>query len=73
MSPSTKNKISDLPKFGNKFMRRPDLTPSKRLHIAITALYACKKPNGDDLFLIARKNVWWHYVRNHFWSYRSAL
>ena len=42
MSPSTKYRISDSVKFGNKFMRRPDLTPSKRLHIAITALYAMR-------------------------------
>jgi phage shock protein PspC (stress-responsive transcriptional regulator) len=36
----TSNNITDSQKIGIKFMRRPDLTSSKRLYIATTALLA---------------------------------
>lgn len=64
MSPSTKYRISDSVKFGNKFIRRLDLTPSKRLHIAITALYAMKTgqwgviSNIAGQFIISRTFVY---------------
>jgi hypothetical protein len=57
VSPSIKVKISELPKFGNKFMRRPDLTPSDRLHIAITALYAMRVGKWGAITNIAKQFI----------------
>ena len=37
---SVTNTITDFQKMGIKFIRRPDLNSSKRLHIATTALFA---------------------------------
>jgi len=40
MSLPTPNRLAELSKFGNKFLRRSDLTPTKRLNIATIALSA---------------------------------
>ena len=53
----TPNKITDLQKIGIEFMRRPDLTFSKRLYIAVTALSAMYNPHWGVITSMAKQFV----------------
>ena len=54
---STPNKITDSQKIGIKFMRRPDLTFSKRLYIAATALSAMHNHQWGVITSMAKQFV----------------
>jgi hypothetical protein len=51
------NKITDLQKIGIKFMSRPDLTFSKRLYIAVTALSAMYNHHWGVITSMAKRFV----------------
>ena len=55
MSLSTSSKVTKIPKFGNKFMRRPEISPSQRLQIAIIAHMAMINREWGTITNIAKQ------------------
>jgi len=55
MSLSTTSKVTKIPKFGNKFMRRPEINPSHRLQIASIAHMAMINRQWGTITNIAKQ------------------